>query len=301
MKNLILKISLKYGIIFGGFSFIYKILSLIMFPPVPESIAKVPFVIPYWYWVYPLFFIIVCSFIALSTYDDRATTNLSFNKSIIIIIMFVLLIIIIESILNIIIHGVWFICLITAMAHYEFNKKNMNYISFKNAIIIGLIIIAFFTLEKIYDLVYKGFIIKLEYGEEYWYKKTDFSINRLIFNHVGKLLREVCILFMLITVESYWKIFKKAGKKGWTSIIPIYNTILLLDIVKRPRWKVVFLFIPVLNIIYAIKITNLISKRFNKNKGFTLGLLFLPFIFYPLLGMSIINYLAAELRGIKTT
>ena len=33
-----------------------------------------------------------------------------------------------------------------------------------------------------------------------------------------------------------WKIFTKAGKPGWASIVPIYNIIVLLEIVGKPWW-----------------------------------------------------------------
>jgi hypothetical protein len=98
-------------------------------------------------------------------------------------------------------------------------------------------------------------------------------------------------LFLIITVESLWIIYKKAGKEGWASIVPIYNIIVLLEIVKKPTWYFLLLIIPFVNIIIVIWMTNQLSQRFGKGEGFTIGLIFLPFIFYPLLGMSKAEYI----------
>ena len=55
-------------------------------------------------------------------------------------------------------------------------------------------------------------------------------------------------LFMII---SLWKIFKKAGKPGWASIVPIYNVIVLIESAGLSLWYLLLLFIPIVQI-YAI-------------------------------------------------
>ncbi|MBN1821675.1 MAG: hypothetical protein JXR31_09250 [Prolixibacteraceae bacterium] len=100
--------------------------------------------------------------------------------------------------------------------------------------------------------------------------------------------------FYLIQIISMWRIYLKAGKPGWASIIPIYNIIVLLEIIKKPVWWIVLLIIPVVNIVFWIWIVNLLSKSFGKNEGFTVGLLFLSFIFYPLLGFGSPKYIYNE-------
>jgi len=51
------------------------------------------------------------------------------------------------------------------------------------------------------------------------------------------------------------------------------------------------IFIPFVNIIIAIWMINLMSKSFGKSEGFTIGLLLLPLIFYPILGFGSANYI----------
>ncbi len=102
------------------------------------------------------------------------------------------------------------------------------------------------------------------------------------------------IIFMIfITVfylYVYWRIYEKAGKPGWASLIPIYNIIILLEIVGKPWWWILLMLIPVVNIVFAVWMTNLLSISFGKEIGFTLGLLFLSFIFYPILAFSNAEY-----------
>ncbi|MBC8319803.1 MAG: hypothetical protein H8E34_03670 [Bacteroidetes bacterium] len=88
----------------------------------------------------------------------------------------------------------------------------------------------------------------------------------------------------------YWRIFEKAGKPGWAALIPIYNTLMLLDIVGKPWWWILLFLIPVVNIVFAVWMTNLLSLSFGKGVGTTLGLLFLSFIFYPILAFSNAEY-----------
>jgi len=101
-------------------------------------------------------------------------------------------------------------------------------------------------------------------------------------------LIELAVLVLLIV--SFWKIFQKAGKPGWASIIPIYNIIVQLEIVGKPWWWIFLLFIPVVNIVIGIIIVHNLSKSFGQGVGFTLGLLFLGVIFYPILAFGDYKY-----------
>ncbi len=104
---------------------------------------------------------------------------------------------------------------------------------------------------------------------------------------IGVLLYLALIVLM---IAAHWKIFSKAGKPGWAAIIPIYSTIVLLEIVRKPTWWFFMLFIPLVNIYFLIVIVNELSKAFGKSTGFTLGLIFLPFIFLPILGFGSAQY-----------
>ena len=57
------------------------------------------------------------------------------------------------------------------------------------------------------------------------------------------------LLLQFIHFVSTWRLYSLAGKKSWASLIPVYNVIILMDIIKRPRWWVILIFIPVVNIL----------------------------------------------------
>ncbi|HVW14817.1 MAG TPA: DUF5684 domain-containing protein [Mucilaginibacter sp.] len=99
------------------------------------------------------------------------------------------------------------------------------------------------------------------------------------------------IIVSVIMIVAQWKIYEKAGKPGWAAIIPIYNIIVLLEIVGKPVWWILLLLIPCVNIIFAVWVTNLLSKSFGQSEGFTVGLLLLGVIFYPILGFGNYKYL----------
>jgi hypothetical protein len=100
-------------------------------------------------------------------------------------------------------------------------------------------------------------------------------------------------------IASGWKIFSKAGKPGWASIVPFYNTIVLLEIVGEPWWWLLLLLIPYLNFIILILIIHKLSLSFGKGVGFTLGLILLFFIFLPILAFGDAKYLGPG--GIEQT
>jgi len=100
-----------------------------------------------------------------------------------------------------------------------------------------------------------------------------------------------CLIIALISIIGQWKVFSKAGQPGWACIIPIYNLIVLLQIVGKPIWWIFLFLIPCVNIIFIIWTINLLSKSFGQSEGFTIGLLILPFIFYPVLGFGNYTYL----------
>ncbi len=244
MKNQLLKVSVKFGLILGGIILFFGLINTFTFNP--DNLSQ---------WISGL------------------TGSLS-----LVLLLFILV-----------------------MAHYEFNKKNNNFISFKDAILIGLIILGIsYIISTLYGFLNIEFMMKEKIqlshsnmNEEYGINVNEnlFSTGRFLLSSLLALLIQILLLFVIITAESQWKIYKKAGKEGWASIVPIYNVIVLLEIVKKPTWWIILLIIPFVNIIFAIWITNMLSKKFGKDEGFTIGLLFLPFIFYPLLGMSKVEYI----------
>ena len=90
----------------------------------------------------------------------------------------------------------------------------------------------------------------------------------------------------VVMVVSMWKMFDKAGKPGWTAIIPIYNIYIMCEIAGKEWWYILLLCVPLVNIYAMFVIYDGIAKKFGKTTGFTIGMMFLPFIFFTILGFS---------------
>lgn len=101
----------------------------------------------------------------------------------------------------------------------------------------------------------------------------------------------IIIIILFVIVISIWKIFTKAGKPGWAAIVPIYNYIVMLEVVKQPTWWIILLILPIINWIMAVVILHNLSKVFGQGIGFTLGLIFMPFVFLPLLAFGDYRYI----------
>ncbi len=105
---------------------------------------------------------------------------------------------------------------------------------------------------------------------------------------LGSILYFAVVVFF---VYCLWRVFSKAGKPGWAAIIPIYNMIVELEIVGRPWYWLLLMVIPVVNIVFGILMTIRLAVVFGKGGGFALGLIFLPFIFLPILAFDSSTYL----------
>jgi hypothetical protein len=98
------------------------------------------------------------------------------------------------------------------------------------------------------------------------------------------------LVVILLIVISLWKIFVKAGKPGWAAIVPIYNLIVILEIAGKPIWWFILLLIPFVNIIVLILVYIAFARNFGKGVGFAIGMLILPFIFFPMLAFGDARY-----------
>ena len=90
----------------------------------------------------------------------------------------------------------------------------------------------------------------------------------------------------ILMIVSLWKIFKKAGKPGWASIIPIYNIYIMCEIAEKEWWYVLLSCVPFANIYAMIVLYNGMAKRFGKSGGFVVGMILLPVIFFPMLAFG---------------
>lgn len=111
----------------------------------------------------------------------------------------------------------------------------------------------------------------------------------------------IYLAIAVLQIAAMWKVFEKAGKPGWAAIVPIYNIIVMLEIVGKPTWWVVLLLVPIVNYVILIWLINLMSLSYGKDTGFTLGLLFLAPIFWPILGFGDAQYQGPSAKEAQQT
>lgn len=94
----------------------------------------------------------------------------------------------------------------------------------------------------------------------------------------------------IVIFAGFWKTFEKAGEPGWAGLIPIYNLYVLVRVSGNAWWWFILFFVPLVNFFATVKISIDIAGKFNRGVLFGLGLTFLSFIFYPVLGFGDYQY-----------
>ncbi len=98
------------------------------------------------------------------------------------------------------------------------------------------------------------------------------------------------IAILVISLVAMWKIFQKAGKPGWHSIIPFLNMYDLMEMSGYNGWLFLLMFVPIANIVMMILMYIGLAKKFGKSGGFAVGLIFIPVIFECILAFGSAEY-----------
>ncbi len=96
----------------------------------------------------------------------------------------------------------------------------------------------------------------------------------------------VGILFLVFEIYTMCKSYAKAEIAGWKAIIPIWNILALFRLANLSKWMVVLVFIPGANIYITYLVYAALADRLGKKRSFGIGLLLLPFLFFPILAFS---------------
>ncbi len=107
----------------------------------------------------------------------------------------------------------------------------------------------------------------------------------------------VGLISYVVVALALYGVFTKAGKPGWAGFVPIYNTIVLLEVVGRPIWWFLLLLVPGVNVVIAIILWIDLAKSFGKGTGFAVGLVFLSVIFLYILWLGSATYRGPAARG----
>ena len=82
------------------------------------------------------------------------------------------------------------------------------------------------------------------------------------------MLQLILILLLVYIASSvpFYKIFVKAHENGWLAFVPIYSTLILLKILQKPKWWLLYSFIPFINTLLSIVLMVETVKGFGKFK-----------------------------------
>ena len=134
----------------------------------------------------------------------------------------------------------------------------------------------------------------------------------------------IFVVIMFGAIIIHWRIYEKAGQQGWAAVIPIYSTIILMDIIRRPRsWAWIILGLGLLTSIlnavqpgtqgqnhqdpnmiisllqlvaglvlfyFTLRTMRDLARAFGHGRWFTAGLILFPYIFYPILAFGDSQY-----------
>lgn len=73
------------------------------------------------------------------------------------------------------------------------------------------------------------------------------------------------LILQIIHFLGTWKLYVKAGRKAWEAIVPVYNAVVLMQIINRPKWWVILLFIPIINLLMFPIVWIETIRSFGKN------------------------------------
>ena len=131
----------------------------------------------------------------------------------------------------------------------------------------------------------------------------------------------IALAASVLTIIGRWKVFEKAGKPGWAAIVPYYNTYVTYELGNFPPMLVFLtvgttviafvtgfiegaagynevLLVPALILSILLSMLSLaisvievlvsinIAKKFGKSALYGLGIAFLPYVFYMMLGFD---------------
>ncbi len=133
------------------------------------------------------------------------------------------------------------------------------------------------------------------------------------------------IVWYVAQMVANWKLFKKAGEKGWKSIIPVYNIFTSYKIAWKPVWFWIYLVVnfaylsfdslagavsnsqtaatvllaiaallAIASFVIWVMYNNKLAKAFGHGAGFTIGLIFLNPLFILILGFGRSEYVGAD-------
>ncbi len=131
------------------------------------------------------------------------------------------------------------------------------------------------------------FILDTLYGD------YEVSYQSNINEYIVPILVAVAILLALVVLNviALVRIYRKANRSWFSALIPIYSQMILLEIINKPKWKIIYFLIPGVNIIYTAIAYYRLARYFRRTKRFSLMMAIFPLLFLPVLGFGSSEYI----------
>ena len=119
----------------------------------------------------------------------------------------------------------------------------------------------------------------------------------------------IALAAAIVELIGLWKMFKKAGRKGWEALIPGHDGFVLFEMAGiNPIWIIwmmlagVVMIIPIIGWLAGIAFVIFVefwvniklAKQFGKETGFGVLMAFFPFVMYPILGFGSAKWTAPK-------
>ena len=92
--------------------------------------------------------------------------------------------------------------------------------------------------------------------------------------------------FLIFIIVGLWRVFVKAGKPGWLSLVPLYNIVVLFDITNMGVVFILALLLPGFNLMVYMLLCGRLAEVFGRGRWFAVGMFFFPMFFLPVLGFD---------------
>lgn len=139
----------------------------------------------------------------------------------------------------------------------------------------------------------------------------DAAVVGAVLGIIGILLLPILVGAVLIFIAKF-KMYKKAGVEGWKCLIPYYNTWTECSFVGlNTNWvwillgttlisgffedaAIISLAVAIITLYFNVLLSVSVAQSFGKDTGFAVGLILLPFVFYPIIGFGKAQYVGAK-------
>ena len=95
----------------------------------------------------------------------------------------------------------------------------------------------------------------------------------------------ILAIYIIGSAYGLYLLYRKAGKQGWEAFVPVYAQYVMAQLVGRPTWWIVWLFVPIVNIFIGYDLLLNLIKSFGKHRFWeNAAAVLVPFIVLPMWG-----------------